>query len=598
MKESEGNQRDEAPGLDGPPMSFEEAREKLRLRGYLDRGVEGAVLKSALASRTRTRGVLRAAAVAAGFLAISLAAAETAAMASFSRLPPGDAAVLFLWVLLASALVSSFAVLLLMLAAWVRVRSRQDGESVSTEIGIGFGLLAGTLGAAAAFPALKRAGPLAATAVLLLVGVLVFLAVRVARSVTFTMLLASGRVLLRGRGKVGGLSSLFLALFAVGVALIAVFPARTPEEEPLIVEGRTTTVLLVAVDGWSDRFVRQKSGWREGRVLPYQKASRDPAAFWTTIATGETAVRHGVGAMDLVRVKGVSRLVHPGPASALYLQRLLPALGLSRRETATSTARQVPAAWEVAQRAGIASLTVNWWTTYPVAGPAGTVLSNHLYFAARDGESLEREGYPLKAVRAAARLVPKSPPPAGALERLLFDARQINRFAEEAFLDAIKRDQPRLAMVYLPGLDILLGALSDSARTPEERVVIASEVRDEADRVSQFLEGVRLLPGSLIAFVLDKGRDQTRGEIVFHGDAISTRPVPLMRPEDLLPTVMMALGVPPSRTASGKPRTELLDSKLAMEKSVETWGRVSAPSEMVLDSKSYIENLRSLGYLR
>ena len=39
----------------GVELSLDAARERLRERGYLDRGVEGAVLKGALAARTRTR---------------------------------------------------------------------------------------------------------------------------------------------------------------------------------------------------------------------------------------------------------------------------------------------------------------------------------------------------------------------------------------------------------------------------------------------------------------------------------------------------------------------------------------------------------------
>ena len=114
------------------PVTFEEARERLRSRGYLDRGVEGAVLKGALAARSRTLGLLLGAAVASLFLAFALATAETAAVSLASALSPRDALVLFAWLGAGALLAAAVLVLLLAAFAWLRTRGRSDPSVVST----------------------------------------------------------------------------------------------------------------------------------------------------------------------------------------------------------------------------------------------------------------------------------------------------------------------------------------------------------------------------------------------------------------------------------------------------------------------------------
>ena len=79
----------------------------------------------------------------------------------------------------------------------------------------------------------------------------------------------------------------------------------------------------------------------------------------------------------------------------------------------------MPAVWEVASRAGIPSLTVNWWTTYPAGDGGGTVLGNHLFFAAARESPFAGEGWPPEATGRAARLAPRVAPEPGSLERLV-----------------------------------------------------------------------------------------------------------------------------------------------------------------------------------
>src|ERR1017187_933591 len=113
-------------------LSLDAARERLRERGYLERGVEGAVLKGALAARTRTRAFLLGAATGAAFLAAAVAFAQTVLHAVSSALPVRDAAVLFLWLFAGAAAVASLVVLALVLLALFRARARGDAEEGST----------------------------------------------------------------------------------------------------------------------------------------------------------------------------------------------------------------------------------------------------------------------------------------------------------------------------------------------------------------------------------------------------------------------------------------------------------------------------------
>src|ERR1035441_9744758 len=127
----------------GVELSLDAARARLRERGYLDRGVEGAVLKGALAARTRTRAFLLGAATGAAFLAAAVAFAQTVLHAVSSALPLRDAAVLFLWPFAGAAAVASLVVLALVLLALVRARAHGDAEEGSMEIAVAFGVLVG-----------------------------------------------------------------------------------------------------------------------------------------------------------------------------------------------------------------------------------------------------------------------------------------------------------------------------------------------------------------------------------------------------------------------------------------------------------------------
>lgn len=582
------------------PATFEEARERLRARGYLDRGVEGAVLKGALAARTRTRALLRGAALASLLLALALAVVETAAVALSSALSPRDALVLFAW-LGAGALVAAAALVLALAAiAWLRTRGRSDPSRASTEVAVGFGLLAGVGAALAARPVLDAAGPVAAAVAFAAAAAAVVLAVRVARGLAFTVLAASGRSVLSRAPRPA--LALGTALAAVAVATGGWLLARRPEPraEPLVVRAGPARVVLVAVDGWVPELARGALPVPAASRYSYRKETSDPAAFWTTVATGEVARRHGVGALDLVRLDGVSAPVKLTAGTGWYLGRLLPALGVAREESVTSAARRVPAIWEVAHRGGLASLTVNWWTTWPAGDAGGVVLGNHLYFAARAGGALEGEGWPAEAVRRAATAAPPAAPAADGAQRLVDDARGLDAFAIAAFRGETARSRPRLSLLYLPGLDILGAALSEPGRSVGERATLAAALAEETRSLASFLAGPDVLGSSaeLVVVVLDPGRTGREGELLVAGPLAAEGASGEVRPIDLAPTLLAVLGVPASRQSEGRVDSRIVRAGSATTATVGSWGARPRGVAAPIDPKEYVESLRSLGYLR
>ncbi len=589
-------------GAEESPLSFEQARERLRKRGYLDRGVEGAVLKGALATRTKAQSLLLGAAVGAFFLALALALVETVVNAVAGALSLGDAVVLFLWIAAGSLAVAVLLVLLVVVAALLRVRGRADADGVAAEIAAVFGAAAGVGAVVAAVPALRAAGPLAAAAVLVSLALAVFVAVRTARGVTLAALLATGRAVV-GSPRRLGLAGLAFALVALAAgALLWAARRESAASGPLVVEANSRRVVVVGVDGWSDRYLGERETFASsfgGAGARYVKPERDLAAFWTTVATAESAGRHGIGALDLVRIEGVGSPFRPVGISAFFLGKVLPALGAARRESVTAAARRVPAVWEVARRAGVASLVVNWWTTYPAGDGGGTILSNHLFFAARSGGSLAGEGWPAEAVSRAAALAPRAAPPAGSRDRLVADAAGLDDFALRVFLDALTREKPRLSLLYLPGLDILGAALSDPGRSASDRVALAEAVTAEARKIRAFLDDPAWREGvDLVVVLFDGGRGEEGGVVRLAGPLARPGAEESLAPADVAPTVLAALGIPASSETAGKVQAGLLQPGAVSSATVASWGLRPRGAAVAVDPKEYVENLKSLGYLK
>ena len=102
----------------------------------------------------------------------------------------------------------------------------------------------------------------------------------------------------------------------------------------------------------------------------------------------------------------------------------------------------------------------------------------------------------------------------------------------------------------------------------------------------------------LLVLVLDAGRHESGGVVLLEGPLARRGAESAFTPVDLAPTVLSVLGVPASREIAGRVRGDLLAPGAASAEAVASWGRRRASTELEVDPKAYVENLRSLGYLR
>ncbi|HEX7528971.1 MAG TPA: hypothetical protein VF425_07665, partial [Thermoanaerobaculia bacterium] len=182
---------------------------------------------------------------------------------------------------------------------------------------------------------------------------------------------------------------------------------------------------------------------------------------------------------------------------------------------------------------------------------------------------------------------------------LVVDARGLDDFALEAFRDAWRRESPRLALLYLPAPDILSSALADPERGAADRVALAAALTEETAKLRAFLLDPELAPApDLLVFVLDAGRRESRGVVRLAGPLARRGAESTFAPVDLAPTVLSVLGVPASREIAGRVRGDLLAPGVTSTETVASWGRRRVSKELAIDPKAYVENLRSLGYLR
>jgi hypothetical protein len=179
------------------------------------------------------------------------------------------------------------------------------------------------------------------------------------------------------------------------------------------------------------------------------------------------------------------------------------------------------------------------------------------------------------------------------------DAGGLDDFALAAFRDAWRREGPRLALLYLPGPDILSSALADPERGAADRVALAAALTEETAKLRAFLLDPGLTPApDLLVDVLDAGRREEGGIVRLSGPLARAGAEATLAPADLAPTVLSVLGVPASREIAGRVRGDLLAKGAVDGETVASWGRRRVAAQLPIDPKEYVENLRSLGYLR
>jgi len=112
--------------------------------------------------------------------------------------------------------------------------------------------------------------------------------------------------------------------------------------------------------------------------------------IWTTIATGKGPDEHGVRGFTHKRLKGVSQpLPSLRPLKHLGFSRLHAQLvrrGEIYDAPIASSARKVPALWNIASAQGSPMAVVNWWATWPAEPTLGQIVSERTYYSILDGD--------------------------------------------------------------------------------------------------------------------------------------------------------------------------------------------------------------------
>jgi hypothetical protein len=296
---------------------------------------------------------------------------------------------------------------------------------------------------------------------------------------------------------------------------------------------------------------------------------------------------------------------------------------------ATGNERRAKTFWEVAAAAGLRTVVVNWWATWPARPDAGIVLSDRAALRLERGGQLDAEVAPAELFARLQQRWPalRSHAGARAVEALAGSRADgdvgslVRRSAELdamqlALLADVVTPDTDLSVVYLPGLDIAQHALLGAAHPSSSSTgaLAASTLAARLDALKEYyvtldrllLDAVAPASGELVILVTEPGRVSApgisqlaaRGEIARAGGAL------MGRTTDVAPTILHALGLPIGRDLAGTPLLQMFDDRFVARypvRFVTTYGAPHATdvqrSTAPLDQEM-IDRLRSLGYVR
>jgi hypothetical protein len=312
---------------------------------------------------------------------------------------------------------------------------------------------------------------------------------------------------------------------------------------------------LLAVDGLTWDIYRSRPDLAKAVPSAYRVATLRGGSTterWASLGTGVKTYLHGVRAVEGVRLRGGAHLLQSVSQGDVVLRNLAEMIGLARLEPLPPTVRRRDFVWEIFAARGIPSVAVNWWTSPDSHdGALDSVGQESIFRLGLDRVSPDRSA-------------------------LLVDENASSRF-----LNAVDRDHPRFATVYLPALDIVLNRLA--VGTSEK---LTSSVRA--------LDGIVAMIASLRSRGFDVVVAGMPGDN--QGDQAvlaSTLPLaPSTTPFDVAPTLCTLMGFPPSSEMSGK---TLAGNEPAR---ISTYGPRITSEAATKVNEEYYQNLKSLGYIR
>jgi len=512
------------------PPSLEEVRARLRSQGYLDAGLERAIF-----SAPRASGAILPSAVA-GAVACAVASAAAAWARGAVSPPAGFAAIFAALAVLELPVAVAAGTLLLIASRALRAPVRPVRSSLAAAAGAAFLIfLLFTLGVRS-LPPSPGAHPWLA---LLIVTVSAFYFARAVRATSLSLALRRHvplpeRVSWR-RGSVAAVAVLLAIVSA------SAWPRKDPPRFPaLTITPRSLDLVVVALDGVAPDALALIVP--DAPLRTWRHAPATPPEVWTTIATGVDPARHGVAAFDRISLLGRVALSPPTGAGWAFRGPLRWA-GASVRMPVSAAQRRAYAFWEIASRAGLPTVAVNWWASERVPG-AQVVENREIALRARSGAE--------------------------------DDAEAIARF------EKLRGVEPRLAAIYLPGADIDGGPI-----TPATRAFLGREVaRARAGR-------------EVLWVVADSGRAGTAGGWA----ALDPAALPGRRvsgAEAIAPFVIARLGIPVARDLAAPPDFGSFLPGALETGTVTSYGdrRSTSKPEATETGRQYLEKLKSLGYLQ
>lgn len=397
-------------------------------------------------------------------------------------------------------------------------------------------------------------------------------------------------------------------LMVVGAAglLVVLGPYREPHQLPRLdevpvadVEPRPAPLLVLALDGVDPTVLPPSRP--PARALPLDELERrsHPVAFWNEVATGFHSQEHGLQGPTALQPRGVEAGLPEAagdPLLATVLRGLLPGMGLGVTRALDQRELQRPQVWEIAAHAGVRSLAVNWWATYPAARhPRLEVLTDRLFLREPDADPDRHLMSPpqfLSFLQTEAARLPSPGSLGGGLPADLasavedtagwIDAWRLARSTDRLNLGltgaACGDPQRRLVVAFLGGADVLARAVDGHPQADRILGSYRDELRAELDF---FLAGVdrevwTVLSSSVVAA---PRRVWVDWGAAHEGGVESVRA--------LAPALLERLDLPVARDMEGRGA----GSRLA------TWGRRPDWSPVAERRASDLERLRSLGYI-
>ena len=398
------------------------------------------------------------------------------------------------------------------------------------------------------------------------------------------------------------------ALMLVAVALIATlapWPFRAEAPVPPVPRPMPGRVVLVGIDGldlaWFEAggsaaampFLRQLE--REGARYEVESlAPRVPPVVWTTIATGRPPEEHGIWGFQTERLPGVPARLQRTATAPLGLSPalLVPPLG-ARRAPISAQQRRARPIWQILDDAGLPAAVINWWATWPAASRHGATVSDRAYWRFHRGQPPNHDVAPPELQGA---LAARFEAPAGGDE-----SQRLDGWHAGAAMEILRSLQPRLLMLYLPGMDILRGAV----RPPDG--VAVGRVAANVDRLVREIHA-QLHPDDILMVLAEPGRaaaPSASGFLIVSGRRVAAgRGRLLLTGLDLMPTLLSLCGLAPARDLKGHALTEFLtadDPAALPAEPIDSYGYTEAGALEAGDEsfdQEMLDRLRSLGYIR